>query len=44
LVKLRALLGMGEKRTGQMRPLPADLEQAFPLLTEQKAEGRSRME
>jgi len=44
LVKLRALLGMAEKRTGKMRPLPATWNKAFPLLTEQKLKVEAGME
>ena len=40
LVKLRALLGMAEKRTGQNAPAIADLEQSFPRLAEQKRSSR----
>jgi tetratricopeptide (TPR) repeat protein len=44
LVKLRALLGMAEKRTGQNAPAIADLEQSFPHLTEQKLKVEAGME
>lgn len=44
LIKLRALLGMAEKRTGQNAPAIADLEQSFPHLTEQKLKVEAGME
>src|SRR6202140_1517677 len=36
LWKIQALLGMAEKRTGDIRAAPGDLEKAFPKAKEQK--------
>jgi tetratricopeptide (TPR) repeat protein len=44
LVKLRALLGMAEKRTGQNAAAIADLEQSFPRLVEQKLKIEAGLE
>src|SRR5947209_492810 len=42
--KLRALLGMSEKRLGETRSAQADLQSAFPLLEEQKLRLQTGME
>jgi tetratricopeptide (TPR) repeat protein len=44
LVKLRALLGMAEKRNGQNAASITDLEQSFPHLAEQKLKVEAGME
>ncbi len=44
LIKLRALLGMAEKRTGENAAAISDLEQAFPHLAEQKLKVEAGME
>ena len=44
LIKLRALLGMAEKRTGENAAAISDLEQAFPHLAEQKLKIETGME
>jgi len=44
LIKLRALLGMAEERTGENAAAISDLEQAFPYLAEQKLKVEAGME
>lgn len=44
LWKIQALLGMAEKRIGDRRAAAADLEQAFPHLTEAKIRVQAGME
>jgi len=44
LAKIQALLGMAEKRTGDIRAATADLEKAFPKLKEQKIRIDTGME
>jgi tetratricopeptide (TPR) repeat protein len=44
LWKIQALLGMSEKRTGNLESALGDLEQAFPKLTEQKIRVETGME
>jgi tetratricopeptide (TPR) repeat protein len=44
LWKLQALLGMSEKRTGQLAPAQSDLEKAFPQLQEEKLRIQTGME
>ncbi len=44
LWKIQALLGMSEKRTGQLAPAQADLEKAFPRLQEEKLRVETGME
>ena len=44
LAKIRALLGMAEKRTGQLAPAQSDLEQAFPQLQEDKLRVEAGMQ
>lgn len=44
LSKIQALLGLAEKRTGQMSAAQADLEQAFPRLQEEKLRIQVGME
>ncbi|MDQ2775968.1 MAG: tetratricopeptide repeat protein [Acidobacteriota bacterium] len=44
LFKLQALLGMGEKRTGEMTRAQSDLETSFPHLEEEKLRIETGME
>ncbi len=44
LWKIQALLGIAEHRTGQLDPARADLEQAFPNLTEKNVTIQTGME
>ncbi len=44
LWKLQALLGMSEKRTGQLAEAQADLEKAFPQLQEEKLRREAGLE
>jgi tetratricopeptide (TPR) repeat protein len=44
LAKIRALLGMAEKRTGQLTAAQTDLEQAFPQLPEDKLRVEAGMQ
>jgi tetratricopeptide (TPR) repeat protein len=44
LYKIQALLGMSERRTGEMRRARSDLERAFPELTDEKIRVQSGLE
>ncbi|MHB8525087.1 MAG: tetratricopeptide repeat protein [Candidatus Acidiferrales bacterium] len=44
LWKIQALLGMGEKRTGDIKAARGDLEEAFPKLQDQKVRIQTGME